>query len=299
MPSSTGNGSHPAEPPQAGPPDSVDRLLAGWARVQPDLDFAPVGIVQRLGKVRRYLDAEIEAGFTEFGLNGPDYIALATLRLHEHAGGVSQRYLMRELGLTSGTISVRVDRLVDQGLVTRTPDPGDRRNSLVALTDSGRDRLDRVTPAHLDLEDRMLSALGPEERATLRALLHRLLVSFEGSAPDAESPSLGMTLAPAHLSVTMRQAVGLPPVTGLLVREVTPDSPADKAGIKTGDVLTQVNARNLRAITTLHTALSSADTLTITLTRGVDDHHTITIDPDSPDSAKSAAADPRPGSHLI
>ncbi|MFB8007840.1 MarR family transcriptional regulator [Nocardia sp. NPDC056000] len=299
MPSSTGNESNPAGPQQAGPPDSVDRLLAGWARVQPELDFAPVAIVQRLGKVRRFLDAEIEAGFVEFGLNGPDYIALATLRLHENTGGVSQRYLMRELGLTSGTISVRVDRLVEQGLATRTADPADRRNTLVALTDSGRERLDRVTPAHLDLENRMLSALGPDERDTLRALLHRLLVSFEGSTPDAESPGLGMTLAPAHLAVTMRRAVGLPPITGLLVREVTPDSPADKAGIRTGDVLTAVDGRSLRAIDTLHTALSTGATLHIELTRGVADDHTVTVDPGSPDPGATASGDPRPGSHLI
>jgi DNA-binding MarR family transcriptional regulator len=39
--------------------------------------------------------------------------------------------------LTSGTVSVRVDRLAAGGLVERTPDPDRRRNVLVSLTPEG------------------------------------------------------------------------------------------------------------------------------------------------------------------
>src|SRR5262245_18439299 len=116
------------------PRHTVDRLLDSWGAVRPDLDLSPVAVIARLARVRRIIDAELETTFAEYGLNSWDFEALITLRRFDQAGGISQRQLMRELGLTSGTVSVWVDRLCDQGLVTRAADPADRRNSLIRLT---------------------------------------------------------------------------------------------------------------------------------------------------------------------
>jgi len=57
--------------------------------------------------------------------------------------------LIDELGLTSGTISVRIDRLVEEGLVDRRVDPESRRNTLITLTERGREVVERVVPAYL------------------------------------------------------------------------------------------------------------------------------------------------------
>lgn len=294
--------SHNVAEPE-GPRDSVDRFLDGWAQAQPDLDLSPVAVIQRLGRIRHIVDAEIEATFAEYGLNGSDYTALATVRLLSQEGRVSQRRLMRELGLTSGTVSLRVDRLTEQDLVTRSVDPTDRRNSLVALTEAGNALLDRATPAHLDTENRLLSALTANERASLVTLLRRLLVSFEGSASSDELPRLGLTLAPAHVTTQMRSAVGLPDVTGLLVRAVESDSRSANAGIRTGDVLFRAADQELRSITSLHAALRSArDELPVSLIRGVDTIRDVVLDlsPHHADDQTSiAAAAPDAGSHLI
>ena len=263
------------------PRDSVDRLLDSWAAVRPDLDLSPVAVIARLARVRRIIDAELEATFAEYGLNGSDFEALVTLRRLDQAGAISQRQLMRELGLTSGTVSVRVDRLSDQGLVTRAPDPADRRNTLVRLTTAGRALFDRVTPAHVRTERRLLAALDAEQREQLVTLLRLLLVSFEGSVCGDNLPRLGMTLAPAHISIEMRRSVGLPEIVGLLVRAVQPASRADRAGIMTGDVLTAAAGRELRSITSLYAALRGrphARTLAVTLVRGVDTSSEVTID---------------------
>jgi hypothetical protein len=37
--------------------DRVDQVLLEWDRERPDLDFAPVGVITRLGRARTYLDA--------------------------------------------------------------------------------------------------------------------------------------------------------------------------------------------------------------------------------------------------
>src|SRR5690349_17533862 len=106
-----------ADEPDCVPRDSVDALLASWRERRPDLDFRPVGVIARLGRLRAHLDGAIEEVFAAHGLTSANFAVLVTLARIGDEGGVSQRRLMEELGLTSGTISVRMDRLVEEGLV--------------------------------------------------------------------------------------------------------------------------------------------------------------------------------------
>ena len=41
--------------------DSVDALLASWRAARPDVDFSPVAVVSRLGRVRGHIDASSTA----------------------------------------------------------------------------------------------------------------------------------------------------------------------------------------------------------------------------------------------
>jgi DNA-binding MarR family transcriptional regulator len=285
-----------------GPFDSVDRLLDGWARVRPDLDLSPVAVIARLERVRRIIDSELEATFAEYGLNGPDFAALVTLRRLDGPEGVSQRRLMRELNLTSGTVSVRVDRLAEQGLVTRSPDPGDRRNTLVALTEAGLELFDRVTPAHVRTENRLLAALSAEQREQLAGLLRQLLVSFEGSGPDGALPQLGLVLAPAHVTLDMRRALGLPDVVGLLVRQVATGGRAERAGLRTGDVLVRAGGRELRSVTSLHAALRDgfpSRRLVVSVIRSADTALKLTLDLRDDPAASQPPGSIDAGTHSI
>src|SRR5262245_27098629 len=154
--------------------DSVDALLASWHERRPDLDFSPVAVISRLGRVRTHIAAELDRVYAAHGLGAATFGVLVTLARIGDEHGVSQRRLMDELQLTSGTISVRIDRLVDEGLVIRRPDPDSKRSARITLTARGRELFERVVPAHLANEARLLAALDDEERATLAALLSKL-----------------------------------------------------------------------------------------------------------------------------
>lgn len=268
--------------------DSVDRLVAEWGIARPDLDVSPIGVVTRLARVRAHIDAELETLFAQHGIGGPSFAVLATLTRLGAASGVPQRRLMDELGLTSGTISVRVDRLAEAGLVERRPDPEDRRNALVLLTDRGRELIEGIIPAHLDNERRMLAALSDLERETLADLLRRLLVEFEGAGRRTRGPQgLGMTLAPAHVTLAMRRAVGLPAEPGLLVRAVDDGGAAARAGLAEGDVLVAVGDEPLRSLGRLHIVLDAAASsgrLRLEVVRGVERRQVTLALPGPPES---------------
>jgi DNA-binding MarR family transcriptional regulator len=216
--------------------DRMDRVLADWAGQRPDLDFTPVGVVTRLSRVRTYLEAELAGVFARFGLTSADFLVIVTLRRAGKPYRMPQARLMDALGLTSGTVSVRLDRLEKSGIVTREPDPASARSSLVQLTQKGVELFDRAAPVHLANEDRLLSALSSAEQQVLADLLRRLLSSFESATTDVAA-FLGLVLEPARLARARRQAVGLSDHAGLLVATVEPGSPAQAAGIERGDLL--------------------------------------------------------------
>ena len=247
--------------------DSIDSVIDDWAKLRPDLDASPIGVVARLRRVRTYFDQELDAFFADYELTLANFDVLTTLR--RLGGSASQRRLMDALGLTSGTVSVRIDRLVAEGLVTRDADPQDGRGAIVTLTREGAARFDAAAPAHLANEERLLAALDTGERAHLATLLRKLLLSFEGADRPAR---LGVALAPAHVARRMRRAVGLPDRPGLLVKDVEPDSPAARAGLRAGDLLVAAGGRELHSVSQLQVALTRAKrTLTLDAVRGAED----------------------------
>lgn len=253
----------------------MDRIIEAWQREQPGLDVGPVGIVTRLARVRTYLEQTLEPLFAAHGVSRADFEVLVTLRRAGRPFQLPQRALMTQLALTSGTVSVRIDRLFAAGLVERLPDPEDRRGVLVGLTPRGRKLFDAIAPRKLADEDRLLSALSPGERETLAALLRKLLLSFEqGSARATWAATLGLVTAPAHVARELRSAVGLPDRAGLLVQSVAGDSPAARAGLDTGDLLVAAGGRELRSLADLHAVVDAAEPgsrVVLTAVRGVDE----------------------------
>ena len=194
----------------------------------------------RLSRLRGYLDAELAGVFARFGLTSADFLVIVSLRRGGPPYRMPQARLMDALGLTSGTVSVRLDRLEKSGVVIREPDPASARGSLVQLTGKGLELFDRVAPVHMANEDRLLSALSPAEREVLAGLLRRLLSSFESGTIDVAA-DIGLVLEPARLARARRQAVGLSDRAGLLVASVRPGSLAHEAGIERGDLLTSLD----------------------------------------------------------
>lgn len=243
------------------PVDSVGRLVASWKRARPELDIEPIEVMQRLFRVVRHIQDESVAVFARHGLSAPDFAVLVTLvRLKQaRVADVSQRRLIDELALTAGTMSLRINRLEAQGLVQRHPDPNDKRNSFIRLTDKGRDVFSRATPEHLANQRRLLAALPGDEQQQLACLLGKLLVEFEGSLWTGDGPApLGMALAPAHEAIARLRKAGEAANPCLLVKAVDEDGPAAAAGIRPDDRLVRAGGRTMHSISCLYRALDAA-----------------------------------------
>jgi DNA-binding MarR family transcriptional regulator len=78
----------------------------------------------------------------------------------------------------------RVDRLEARGLVSRLPDPSDRRGVLVRLTRPGRFAVDGALEGLLDREQALLATLDKTEQRKLAGLLRTLVVPFEDGSDN-------------------------------------------------------------------------------------------------------------------
>ena len=105
--------------------------------------------------------------------------------------------------------------------------------------------------------------------AALRERVDRLAA---GQSPIHRT--LGVSVAPPHVTRRLRRAVGLPERDGLLVRAVEDGSPGHAAGVTTGDLIVSANGRNIATADDLWTVLDelkSANATDIGVVRGVDE----------------------------
>lgn len=97
---------------------------------------------------------------------------LRTLRHAEGALRVSE--LAERLGIVPRSATSAVDSLENAGLVARAPDPGDRRATLVSLTDQGGKVLQSVRRRKRDALIAQIERLNDEQQTALLALLRHL-----------------------------------------------------------------------------------------------------------------------------
>lgn len=173
--------------PSSKPQDSLARELDDWVGVIPGEVDVPVEVVrQRIGRVARQLERVLADVADEYKMSTGDWEALSVLARSADAGELTPGELGGALGLTSGTVSVRIERLVAAGLVERTAG-SDKRRRPIRLTARGRDAWGRATLTRTRTESSLLrDCLTTGQLDELGDLLGVLLMRLEaeyGPAP--------------------------------------------------------------------------------------------------------------------
>src|SRR5918998_5369808 len=154
--------------------DGVDAIIEQWRAERPDLDSSPIGVIGRISRLARSIEARLEPVYKDHGLEPGWHDVLATLRRSGPDYRLRPTDLTNATMLTSSGMTKRLDRLERAGLIAREPDPADRRGTLIVLTDAGRRLIDSVTEAHLENERRLLAALTKAQQRELADLLRAL-----------------------------------------------------------------------------------------------------------------------------
>lgn len=154
--------------------DEVDGIVAAWQRERPDLDTTPMQVLSRVTRLARHLDRARRAAFAAHALEPWEFDVLSALRRSGPPYQLSPGRLVTETLVTSGTMTNRVDRLTERGLVSREADPADRRGVQVTLTAAGRAAVDAALDELLEQERALLSSLSSGEAEALATSLRTL-----------------------------------------------------------------------------------------------------------------------------
>jgi MarR family transcriptional regulator, 2-MHQ and catechol-resistance regulon repressor len=122
-------------------------------------------------KAMRALTHYAAAGIKDTGLGESDFPVLEVLL---HKGPLPVNAIGPIVGLTPGSISIAVDRLVAKGWVSRKESTEDRRVRIVALTPRGKSLIHSAFRKHSTQMERVFSELNPEELRGLEVALKKV-----------------------------------------------------------------------------------------------------------------------------
>jgi DNA-binding MarR family transcriptional regulator len=142
------------------------------------LDVSALHLLHRAGQCAEVLFTN-ETGKTD--LTPRQYAILATVSQNPD---VSQTGLVEQTGVDRSTLADIVRRLVKKGLLQRKRTRRDARMYAVRLTQKGQNALNAVKPAAARVDQRLLSALGAEERGVFIGALGEIVRAMNRQTAD-------------------------------------------------------------------------------------------------------------------
>lgn len=95
-----------------------------------------------------------------------------------HENSLRMKELAEKLGVTTGTLTVTVDRLEQKGLIQRQPHEKDRRSFRIILTDRGKKHFAKHHEFHIKLTEEIVSVLTAEELDSFETILEKVTKQF-------------------------------------------------------------------------------------------------------------------------
>jgi len=123
--------------------------------------------------VARLLRTYADQKARRFGQTRAQWAVLLKLERHE---GLKQSDLAEYLDIQPITLTRLVDRLCDNGLIERRPDPNDRRAKRLYLTPAARPLLDQISAQVEELADTILAGV---DRTAIDAVMSQLGLARE------------------------------------------------------------------------------------------------------------------------
>lgn len=133
----------------------------------------------RLLRASRSIEAELRERLAkEFDTTLPRFDVMAAL--YRTSDGMLMSDLSRFLLVSNGNVTGIVDRLVSEGLVARARRNGDRRTSMVRLTQEGSKAFAVIAAAHESWIGELLGNVSEDEARRLTGMLNSFRSNWEG-----------------------------------------------------------------------------------------------------------------------
>jgi DNA-binding MarR family transcriptional regulator len=117
----------------------------------------------------------VRSGFAGLiGLTGIQYTILISVSHLLHEGEVSVSMIAEHLHVSGAFVTIETGKLLKLGLLSKRPDPQDRRRVCLGITKKGRDLLQRLAPTQVQVNDVLFDFMDAGEFRQLRAMVDRM-----------------------------------------------------------------------------------------------------------------------------
>lgn len=134
--------------------EGVTAIISQWERERPDLDFRPMSLFVALARSHDLASGQIDRLAASHGLTRGMFDVLATLRRSGPPYSLTPKQLSASLLLSGAGMTSRLDSLEKLQLVTRVPEPTDRRSLQIRMTRRGMSLVDKILPELLECQRR-------------------------------------------------------------------------------------------------------------------------------------------------
>ncbi len=151
-------------------------------------DLTSVQLMEQFRAIAHASHNRTNARMSAAGLSLARFRVLSAL---QSAGRIRMNELSAALGVVPRTVTTIVDALETEHMVVRLADPGDRRATLLEITQEGLGQLRRLRALHDSAAAELFDVLTAAERHQLAGLLRRLQAVADtdaGASPPAAAP---------------------------------------------------------------------------------------------------------------
>jgi MarR family transcriptional regulator for hemolysin len=103
--------------------------------------------------------------------------------------GMTQKEIADKIGIEAPTIVPIIDRLEEQKMVVRKPDPNDRRNNLIFLTSRSQAKWQLIIECAVEIEKALCPGLSEQEIDITISTLRKITQNVSGLYLKSPSPS--------------------------------------------------------------------------------------------------------------
>jgi len=120
-------------------------------------------------------------------LSSAEYSVLLAVWYLERQNDMTLRAIADHLHVAPAYVTAEVARLVDKGLLTKSPDPVDRRAVGVALTDASRELLSRLAPILSEVNGALFAGVSLPELNAVHRFFQSVILNGHGAIDVARA----------------------------------------------------------------------------------------------------------------
>jgi DNA-binding MarR family transcriptional regulator len=156
-------------------------------------------VISAVHRVSRRLNQWYDRQLADLGVSGGEWTVLSEIARAD-GNWLTPTQLATLAHVAPSSMTHRLDRMVERGLVKRTPDPSNRTRILVGMTESGWALYGSTIRESNLVESDLMRGLTPRQVDDLAYLLEKLLAGLDATPPLTTRPltTSPLTTPPPH-----------------------------------------------------------------------------------------------------